>query len=384
MRELERSSRYWSLVKAEPDLLELHGSGAGSGSCLLLLGALFLGVPTLLHGPRPLALFGLVMLGLGLVLCCTRSTAVLDKRRNTLRYHRREITGSTSWERSLSDFDEVHLGTEFVSGESRSSGHWLCFVDLVDGSGDTLRLGARRKLAESDDETDMRRLAERLARLLEVPLRASFSGEEVVSAPDELDRTLGDKFPEATPPLQPPPTSAIRVTHEGDRIRYLLPPEGYRGLNRFFLLVAGGSTVFSLLVFGLLATTVAAGGETEGLPPAAALLLSGLLAGFSFLMLAAAVGKASRQDELVLAPGELARTVIFRGRRYPRERLDPAEVEDLRRDEGSRHPLIPGEPPLLVISDRHILRVGGWLGAEDSAWLLDELRGRVVARSKPG
>lgn len=325
------------------------------------------------------ALVGLLLLGFGLVLCLTRSTAVLDRNRGTLRYSRRDVTGSEFQERSLSEFCQVHCGKEYVSGRGKSSGHWRCVVDLVDSSGATFRLGARRLIGESGDETEMRRLAERLARFLRVPLRASFSGQEVISAPDELDRTLIGRFPDARPPDGPPPNSAIEVTRDGSRTRYLLPPEGYRGVNGYFLFVAGGGTLFSLLFFGLVATTIAAGGDTGGLPPVAALLFCGLLVAVFALMLAAAVGKATRQDEVVLAPGELTRTVLFRGRRYPRERLDPAEVEDLRRDEGSRHPLVPGEPPLLLISDRHILRIGRSLSPEDSAWLVDELRGRIVA-----
>ncbi|MBI3926511.1 MAG: hypothetical protein HY319_13300 [Armatimonadetes bacterium] len=373
MRDPERGPHYWSLRRETPDRLEFQGSGACAGWALILLG----GLVVVLSGWWPV---GLAAVGTGIGLFFTGSRAVFDRPQGRLFYRKAGLFGFSRREIPLSEFGEVRCGREYVPSSGRSGGYHLSTVDVVGGS-ESFRLGATRLVAEVVDEAEMRRLAERLAQFLQVPLLASFSGEDVVTAPEDLDRNLGSKLGPVGPAGSPPAGCAIEVQQVAEGLRYLLPAPGFGGFNGFFVAFSGCATATSVVLAALGAVAVTSGNDDT--PPALVLAACAGLVGFSLMFLMAAIRRATAREELLLRPDRFTRSVMVRGRSYPRESVSFQAVEDLRRDESSRHPLLPGEPPILVVSDQTILRLGQGMTRADSDWLLEDLRYRIAGAGSP-
>ena len=219
------------------------------GGCLLLFGLVFAGlggffIYVLLTGgdvtvngrpgtPSDAWMPGIFVL-VGAVIGLARYRKVIDLRRQTMRRSFRLVIPLWSREEGFSQPEKITLSKEVRgSGKNRRT---VFPLRLVGGTDDV-------EVCAGGDADRVRRDAETLAKLAEVPLHDSSAGTVLVRAPDQLDRSvLETEESRERPEL---PTSSELVVSGGVRGVVIRVPPAKAQL----LLGAGGLTVMAIVTF---------------------------------------------------------------------------------------------------------------------------------------
>lgn len=250
------------------------------------------------------------------------------------------------WRRySLDGVSAVHLKTE-----SRSSGknHRVVFAVRLDGPGTPL-------LADRSSALAARRLAERAARGLGVPLTDTTQGGQPVTRPAEsLSKSLGQRVRDgevASPDPRRPEWSDLVVRTEDGALRIERPP-----VRRF-----GSVVIPTYLFYGLINLVIgvefALGGPAHPQARIAVQVIWGVFGALSLVALVMSVEEATVQWRVELTSDRVRihrKSWIVRGSRQ----MSLADLEEIHVDKGVR-----------LISDDARIDIGADLDREEQEWL---------------
>lgn len=355
------------------------------GGCVMLFGApfftvgwlvIFLAFSGTLKGkngqPAPLIfgiLFGGVFALVGTVLCFGRSGFDFDKRAGLVK----EWWGLLfiplfSKQHALNTFNEVRIRR--AVRKNKNSSYYVYEVMLCHGG--NAEKGV--KIHAPTEMHDARKLAEEIAKFVELPLLDGSSDEVVRREHDQLDASLKEQIEQSgkSVDLSAPP-EGMRSTYEaqGNAVHFHIPPP-VPSLARF--LPVGCATIFA----GIFASTMFADLMSSSASPSEKLIMGGVV-GFFFIVLPiggtllGGMSYSRRRWDVVASPQELR--VKAHGLFGGRETTIPAgKLEELRLETTKR-----GECSIAAISDEVRTNFGEGLSQPEAQWIIQVIKRAVTA-----
>lgn len=350
-------------ITSDPQVLEYRSGGGCSvllGIPFFLGGLLTMAAPLLDGGSELAALaitipFGGIFACAGVAVSLGRSRLTFDRRRGVISSWWGILGMGPTTETPLAGRERVTMATE-VRGSGKSR-HTVYVVRLEGGVHEPHEVGA------PSDEAEARRLAEEVAKFLDVGIVDRCSGDEVVREAGTLDESVRDRLarlgrkPEALPR---PPDARSRHTPMGSTQRFDIPATGF---NCGHVLICVLALIFA--VPGVVAGWAMA--SEPDVPAIAVVIVSGvfLLPGVAIFLFAIADSRTSWFVEatpmrLLVERHGLVRVTRFE---FPGHELEELAVV------GRKSTHVVGGPAILARSDRLDLRFGSGLAPEELSWI---------------
>ncbi|MDX1681586.1 MAG: hypothetical protein R3336_00565 [Phycisphaeraceae bacterium] len=311
-------------------------------------------------------LFGSIPVALGVAVGAFRSGITIDPRHNRVVTWSGPLFPLFSNEHELGDSRRVTVSREVRGGNSSNSSSKTVYpVKLVFDAGEDIELAAETRPDRS------RRLAERVARCAQLPMRNQMTDDVVDRQPHQLDWSLRQHLlADGDPPPLPtaPDGSTVKTQAAADdpTARAIeLPPIGLARSGLVLALPALPMLAFPFLFFG---------GDSGPSP----LFLAGVIGIVAVPILGVMVWAANRaltRTTLQVSPRELE--IRRRGPLWRRTRRYSADdIEALSVESPSDHPLagLVASGGLHIVTDERVEDVGRGCSAADLEYAADLIR----------
>jgi len=277
-------------------------------------------------------------------------------------------------EESLTSFSHVEVLKEVRRSGNQTVIHYP--VRLV-GEGKALRF------VTAQEPLRARRLSERFASAVAMPLHNHLSGIPVIRTPEEFDRSLGENIIASgeLPQLPPQPAdSKVALQVEGDSLQVEIPAPGLlRGGGALLLLLFP----FSALSIGLFFTFM------KDFPQSVRLVFLGIAIVPLMGAFAYALARGVRREILEVGPKEIVVRSCYPWMERSKSLLT-REVEEMTQTDGNKNasPLagLLAIGGVTLMADENVLSFGASLSKEDRRFLIDLVRyvlARSVAKNPP-
>jgi hypothetical protein len=313
------------------------------------------------------SLFGLLFAGVGSAFLFGRSGLVFDKSRRTVTRWYGLLVPMWSNVQESAAFRDVSITQETRTRRSKHGTRtYTVFPVRLTG-------GGKFDIAEPKDAAEARRIAEEIAKFLNLGVTDSSGGQTVRREAGTLDISLRDRLrrggTEAKAPPRPPGARAI-VRHERTGVRIEVPPPP---LNLALLLPLVAGLVFAVFVGFIFLLPLLCDSQA----PVGVKLFFGLFIGGIFMVLPVGTGAFQLLSQLKRSAVVEADPTLFRVTtqgllRARTVEMRTAELEELRLD-GRR-----GAFALAAISDRQIARFGEGLSHEEQEYLRGEIQAAIT------
>jgi hypothetical protein len=250
---------------SDPDILVLQGGGGTRtlvGGLFILFGVAWMVAPRVVDVRSSQPIYLAYALGCWVALAAIMIGGIVAGGRWGRTFDRRHGTYTRWWglfvplrrkQQPLEACSAVHLEKSITetgggSGDASSRGYYVCYpVTLIRASApaDRLCVDRDRKYFRA------RKTAEAIARFLDVPLRDTSSGQEVVREPSALDESFAQRAIRLGEDVRlptPPDGSRIRCETADEKAEIALPPLGL-GLFRAAFVVVVSAILIGAIAF---------------------------------------------------------------------------------------------------------------------------------------
>jgi len=362
---------------SDPTLLSYRDGGG----CVILFGmpffivgclVLFLTFSGTLKGkngqPAPIIfgiLFGGVFTLVGSILAFGRSGFDFDKRAGTIRDWSGLLFPMFTKIHAINAYNEVRIKREVR--KNKNSTYYVYEVSLCHNGDNPLKISA------PTDMHDSRKLAEEIAKFVEMPLFDGCGDEIIRREHTSLDDSLRDQVEKSGKPvdLSAPPED-MRTTYEarGNAVHFHIPPPPKSCMH---FAPVGCATVFA----GIFASTMLAD-ILKGASSSTEKLVFACVVSFFFIVLPigatflGALSQRRKRWDVMADPQELR--VTMRGLLGSRESTIPAsKLEELRLETSKS-----GESSIAAISDEVRINFGEGLKQEEAQWIIQVIKRAVT------